>query len=274
MSTALTTVATAAPSTALEPTTIDQAFWLAQQLLKSGLLGKAIQKPEAAFAVILAGRELGLTAMQSLRSLHLIEGKPTLSADLMVALVKRSPLCKSFKLVESTGERATYEANREGEGVTRMSFTIEEAKAAGVTGKDNWKKYPAAMLRARCIAALARVVFPDLLLGVYENDELAPASNNMPSVSVQATATVLPLSVVAEPEPIAPPAAEAAGDAVALWSQRLLDAEADGLEAVEGVRAQCKAEVTDSMELNSIGMTYTQIKKRLNPQFAAATGPK
>lgn len=266
MSTALTTTATAAPSTALEPTTIDQAFWLAQQLLKSGLLGKAIQKPEAAFAVILAGRELGLTAMQSLRSLHLIEGKPTLSADLMVALVKRSPLCKSFKLIESTGDRATYEANREGEGVTRMSFTIDEAKAAGVTGKDNWKKYPAAMLRARCIAALARVVFPDLLLGVYENDELAPASNNMPSVSVQATATVLPLSAL--------PAAEEFGDDSAphldglVWSDRLRSAE--DIDELEVIRASCKQVVTDQAQLLELGAVYAARKRELQAPQAVA----
>lgn len=266
MSNALTTTATAAPSTALEPTTIDQAFWLAQQLLKSGLLGKAIQKPEAAFAVILAGRELGLTAMQSLRSLHLIEGKPTLSADLMVALVKRSPLCKAFKLIESTSERATYEANREGEGVTRMSFTIEEAKAAGVTGKDNWKKYPAAMLRARCIAALARVVFPDLLLGVYENDELAPASNNMPSVSVQATATVLPLSALPAAEEDQP--VEIRSGVVAEWGDRLRSAQ--DLDELEVIRASCKQVVTDQAQLLELGTVYTSRKRELQAPQAVA----
>ncbi len=257
MSTAMTT--TAAPSTALEPTTIDQAFWLATQLLKSGLLGKAIQKPEAAFAVILAGRELGLTAMQSLRSLHLIEGKPTLSADLMVALVKRSPLCKSFKLIESNDKIATYEADRAGEGVTRMSFTIDEAKAAGVTGKDNWKKYTAAMLRARCIAALARVVFPDLLLGVYENDELAPASNNMPSVSVQAT--VLPLSALPAAEEDQP--VEMRSGVVAEWSDRLRSAQ--DIDELEVIRASCKQAVTDQAMLLEIGAVYAQRKKELVP---------
>jgi hypothetical protein len=70
---------------------------------------------------------------------------------------------------------AKYETYREGEGVTPMTFTIEEAQAAGVAGKDNWRKYPKAMLRARCIAALARTVYPDLLAGVYETEELETA---------------------------------------------------------------------------------------------------
>lgn len=165
---------TSSASTALEPRSVEEAFYLAQKLVASGLLGKSIQKPESALAVVLTGRELGLTAMQSLRSIHIIEGKPTLSADLMVALVKRSPACRYFKLVESTSKVAKYETYREGEGVTAMSFTIEQAQAAGVTGKDNWKKWPDAMLRARCIAALARAVYPDMLAGVYETDEIQP----------------------------------------------------------------------------------------------------
>lgn len=159
-------------STALEPNSLSEAMTLATKLVQSGLLGKNVTKAESALAVILTGRELGLTAMQSLRSIHVIEGKPSLSSDLMVALVKRSPKCKYFKLIESTAKAATYETDREGEGVTRMSWTIEQAASAGMAGKDNWKKYPDAMLRARCIASLARAVYPDLLAGVYEENEI------------------------------------------------------------------------------------------------------
>jgi len=61
-----------------------------------------------------------------------------------------------------------------------MSFTIEQAQRAGVTGKDNWKKYPEAMLRARCISALARAVYPDVVLGIYETDELEPVHTSRP----------------------------------------------------------------------------------------------
>jgi hypothetical protein len=165
-------LATIPASTALEPQSINEALAVAGHLAKSGVLGRAVQKPEAALAVIMAGRELGLTAMQSLRSLHVIEGKVTLSSDAMLALIKRSPACKRFALVESTAKLATYETERVGEGVTRMTFTIDEAKTAGLTSKDNWTKYPAAMLRARCIASLARAVYPDVLMGVYEEDEI------------------------------------------------------------------------------------------------------
>ena len=170
-------------NTALEPSSFNEALVMAGHLCRSGVLGKAVTKPEAALAVILAGRELGLTAMQSLRSLFIFEGKIGMYADLMLALVKRSTVCKSFRLVESTAKIATYETDRDGEGKTKMSFTIEEAVTAGVAGKDVWKKFAPAMLRARCISALARAVYPDLLMGVYDPDELQERSTSPLSVS-------------------------------------------------------------------------------------------
>lgn len=157
---------------ALEPRDVGEALVMATKLVASGLLPKTISRPEAAFAIILAGRELGLPAMQSLRSIHIIEGKPVLSADLMAALCKRSPDCALFRLVESTDKIATYEAQRTGEAsATRMSYTIDQAAAAGLVGKDNWKRHTAAMLRARAASAISRAVFPDLLVGCYSDDE-------------------------------------------------------------------------------------------------------
>ena len=178
---------------AFEPPGIPEAVKLAQILVASRLLPRAISTPEAAVTVIMAGRELGLTAMQSLRSIHIIEGKPTMSADLMVALVKRSPVCRHFSLVESTAERATYETQRRDDpSPTRLSFTMAEAQAAGVATKDNWRKFPAAMLRARAASALVRAVYPDVLLGVYDSDS---------GELEDATPAPAPVIVEAVPEP-------------------------------------------------------------------------
>jgi len=153
------------------------AYRLAEILAASKLLPRALSNnPEGVFTVIAAGRELGLTAMQSIRSIHVFDGKPILSADLMLALCLRSAVCERFQLIESTDKVATYEAKRAGQEPVRMSWTIEQAKVAKLTSKDNWQCHPAAMLRARCIAATARAVFPDLMLGVYETDEIAPAT--------------------------------------------------------------------------------------------------
>jgi hypothetical protein len=159
---------------AFEPGSFAEGMQVARALVESRLF-PTIKTPEAAFAIIATGRELGLSMMQSLRGLHVIEGKPTLSADAMAGLVKsRRDVCAYFRMVESSDRIATYETLRAGEpSPTRMSFSWEDAQRAGATGKDNWKKYPAAMLRARCITALARAVYPDLLMGVYEPEELS-----------------------------------------------------------------------------------------------------
>jgi hypothetical protein len=174
--------------TALEPHNFAEAEALATKISQANL-GAATAHAPKVLAVVLAGRELGLTAMQSIRSIHLIEGKVTLSADLMVALCKRSRDCKFFRLVKSDATIATYETEREGEGKTPMSFTIEEAKAANLTGRDNWKKYPAAMLRARCSAALARAVYPDLMVGIYDPEEISEGASVPAAVVVTSTAT-------------------------------------------------------------------------------------
>lgn len=130
------------------------------------------QSPANLVVIMMTGAELGMSPMQAVRSIHLIEGKPTLSADAIAALCMRHrDVCEELTLVESTDTKATYRAKRAGasQPVT-LSFTIEQAGKAGLAGRGNWAKYPAAMLRARCIAAICRAVFPDLVAGLYEAD--------------------------------------------------------------------------------------------------------
>ena len=178
--TAIATVGqmTAAPTTGevFAPRTMAEAWKLAQTFHASGLLPRGIASPEAAFTIIATGAELGLSPMASLRSIHVIEGKPVLSAALIAGIVQRRPdLCEGFALVESSDTIATYETTRRGQTPVRMSFTIEQAQRARLTDKDNWKKYPHAMLRARASAELARAVYPDVVGGLYDPDEIPGA---------------------------------------------------------------------------------------------------
>lgn len=156
----------------IAPKDLNESKALSKDLAASALMPVALRKkPEDVLAIVLTGAELGLAPMQAVRGIHIISGKVSLSADLMGALVKRSQVCEYLQLVESTDAIATYRTKRKGEpGETTISFTIEQAKAAGLLHGDNWKKYPAAMLRARCLAAICRAVYPDLCLGVYDSD--------------------------------------------------------------------------------------------------------
>lgn len=156
---------------------VDMTTWQAMRsqtevLVQSGFLPKAVDTVEKALAIALKGRELGLPMMQSITSIHVIDGKPSISAELMAALVFQRLPGAVLQCVETSNLKATYEAGRPGQKLLRMSFTMDDAKSAGVTGKDNWRKYPAAMLRARCCSAICRVVFPDAIMGVYTPDEL------------------------------------------------------------------------------------------------------
>lgn len=159
-----------------EPQSAGQAWSRAKLLVASGVLPRAVKTPAAAFAIMARGRELGLTMMQSFGAIHVIEGKPTLSADLMVALVKRGQKSKYFRVVESTNEKCTCETWRvDDPEPTRLTYSLDDAKIAGLLGKDNWKHYPRAMLRARCKSELARMVYEEELMGIYMPDEVEEA---------------------------------------------------------------------------------------------------
>lgn len=157
----------------LEPQDTDAAIRLAERLATSGLVPKSMRgRPDDVLLTMMTGAALGVPAVRALSTVHVVEGKPVLSADLMLGLAMRHPACEYVQLVESSATRCLYEAKRRGQpSPTKLEWTIEQARAAGLIAKDNWKKYPDAMLRARCAAAIVRAVFPDVLAGVYEHDE-------------------------------------------------------------------------------------------------------
>lgn len=162
--------------TIITPKSIEEAERLSKTLSTSQLLPEGLRgKPGDVLATVLAGAELGLAPMQSIRGIQIIKGKPTLAADTMGALVKRRrDVCEFLVLVESTATKATYSAKRVGDPKeTVLSFTIEDAKMAGLVSQGGmYTKYPAQMLRARCLSGICRAVFPDLVLGLYDPEEL------------------------------------------------------------------------------------------------------
>lgn len=165
----------------------EEAAWVVLQrqckaFVASGYLPAHITKnatPEVAIARALTiatkGRELGIPPLQAFSSIYLVEGKPALAAELMLALIYAK--CRGAQVTyltppEKANEEATFEFVRPGGKPQVFRFTMEDAKRAGVAGKDNWRKYPAAMLRARCVSAGARAVFPDAIMGCYTPEEL------------------------------------------------------------------------------------------------------
>jgi hypothetical protein len=144
----------------------------AVEILKSGYLPTAIKTPEQVTVIILKGRELGIPPMQSLSHIHVINGKPTMSAELMLALIlQKHPQTKiSFPI--RTNKEVQCKVVRDGQ-VSLFGFSMDDATAAGLLSNPSWKKYPRAMLHARCVSEMARSLFPDAIAGVsYTPEEL------------------------------------------------------------------------------------------------------
>lgn len=146
---------------------------ISQSASKSGLFKIS---PDAALAICLKGRELNIPPMQALSHVNIIEGKACLSAELMHALVlKACPDC-TITIVETSNERCEIHARRSKENeFSKFCFTMKDAEQAQLLGKMNWRKYPRAMLRSRCMSEMCRSVFPDALVGAsYTPEELEP----------------------------------------------------------------------------------------------------
>lgn len=160
----------------LMPQTQEAKFQMASVLAKSGLIPQGLNTPEKVFVALQWGHELGLSPMVAVNNVAVINGKPTLSADIMSAVVKRSPEYGGIKWIEMSDKKAECEITRilpNGEKeVQRSCFTIEDAQNAGLAGRDVWKKYPKRMLKHRCLSYGLKDMFPDLLAGLYDPEEM------------------------------------------------------------------------------------------------------
>jgi hypothetical protein len=160
------------PRFSLTPTSIDEAMRFADMLSKSALVPKDYQGNPANCVIAMQwGMEIGLQPLQAMQSIAVINGRPAIWGDAMIALVKGSGLLES--IVEDVGDTAaTCTVKRRGEGEVSRSFSMEDAKKAGLAGKQGpWAQYPKRMLQMRARAWALRDVFPDVLRGVFVAEE-------------------------------------------------------------------------------------------------------
>ena len=156
----------------LEPTNQDGAWRAARIAFESGLFS-GHRNRESVYMAIVAGRTYNLSMVQALTSIHIIKGKPSPSAGLLHALCLKHPKCLYFQLVELTEDHATYTSHRDGNPTpTTITYTMADADRAGLTGKDNWRTDPKAMMCARAVSKLAKIDYPDATHGLYIADEL------------------------------------------------------------------------------------------------------
>lgn len=161
------------PDPTLSMDTLRAQMEAAKRFVDSGLLPDGVNTPQKALVVMTAGRELGVPATYALRNIHVVKGKPTCSAELMLALVRRAYGPSAIRVSATSNTACTVQYREQGwDGISEYSFTIEDARTAGVAGSTTWKNFPAAMLRARCISAVVRFAFPECISGLYTPEEL------------------------------------------------------------------------------------------------------
>lgn len=147
----------------------------ADDVITSGLAPASLRTPGAVLVCLQMGQELGLAPMQALRSIHVIDGRQALSADLQAALVRRHG--GKIRIPESSTETCTVEVERDGEVYT-VTWTLADADRAGLLVSDkgkekkNWARYPRQMLRARALAEACRLAYQDVLAGIFAEEEL------------------------------------------------------------------------------------------------------
>lgn len=161
----------------LMPVKFGDRYKMAQILAASNLMPANLKTPEQLTVALQWGYELGLSPMVSINNIAVVNGRPTLSTDIMHAVARRSPEyagCKWVRQDDRVAECIIYRKTATYTEEVRGFYSIEMAAAAGLTNKDNWKKYPARMLKHRALSYALRDAFPDVLAAIYTEEELEP----------------------------------------------------------------------------------------------------
>jgi hypothetical protein len=151
-----------------------QAALVAQSLAKTSFVPASLRgKPDDITAAILAGQELGMKPMATLKSIDVIQGTPALRAHAMRAIVQSHG--HEIELVESTPALCRMRGRRKGsEAWQEVTWDLPRAELMQLTGKAEWKKQPQTMLVARATGEICRLIASDVLHGMpYAAEELA-----------------------------------------------------------------------------------------------------
>lgn len=163
---------------------------MAEQVAKSGLV-PGVDSAAGVITLMQTGRELGIEGMAAIRGIHIIQGRPTPSAALIDALIRRDHGGGALRITELTAKSCTVRYRRrewQPDEWDELTYTIDDAKQAGyLTGpnKHNWNSKPKNMLRARAISEVARMAFADSLMGMYSGVDAGPMIEMTPDERMQ-----------------------------------------------------------------------------------------
>ena len=176
----------------LSPRNFEQALTFSEYLAESDMVPNDFKgKPGTCLIAMQWGAELGLKPLQALQNLAVINGRPALWGDAVIALVRSSPLCE-FVIETDDGHTATCRVKRRGEPEQFRTFSMDDARTAGLQGKQGpWVQHPKRMRQMRARAFALRDVFPDVLRGLSIAEEamdVPPVEKHMGAADVVQTA--------------------------------------------------------------------------------------
>lgn len=266
-----TEISTHRASTGLALQSFDDAFRFSKMVAASEFAPKDFKgKPESCMLAIQHGSEVGLSPMQSLQSIAVINGRPTIWGDAALALVQSSPVCEYVKeYVEGQGDNLTAvcEAKRRGYPAPTVSrFSMADAKRAGLAGKSGpWSQYPERMLALRARGFALRNAFADALRGLITAEE----AQDYPQPTVASEPIVVRPKFDDEPRPakvVLSPKAKQEPQRTRAEAGRLAISAASTIEACEALRSKLDTyanagEITDAefAELTKLLMGKVEI---------------
>jgi len=171
--------------------TVDDAWFAAQMIHRSGYAGKSNDTPAKCFAAIMLGKRLGVDPFTAVNRIAVINGLPSVWGDLAIGLVQRSGLLDDFEESEvGEGEALTAVCRLKRKGIPTEyvgRWSVRDNKTAGLEGRNVHKNFPKRMRQMRARGFALRDAFADILGGLYLAEELiglSPAA--MHSMSVEA----------------------------------------------------------------------------------------
>jgi hypothetical protein len=202
-------------------------------------------KPELCFLAMQHGGEVGLSPMQSLQSIAVINGRPSIWGDAALALVQACPVCEYVReYLEGEGDNLTAvcEAKRQGyPAPTTVRFSVADAKKAGLWGKTGpWTQYPSRMLQLRARGFALRNAFADALRGLVTAEEAQDYPTQPEPVVVRPKFTDEPKATVVKLKADQPATASDA-----LGNARLAVSKADNLTALNRLRTLVAQRLTE-----------------------------
>ncbi len=164
----------------LQPQSMQEAIQFSEILSKSAMVPRDFQgKPANVLVAVQWGMELGLQPLQALQNISVINGRPSVYGDALLAMVRADSRCVGVnEYIEGEGDDRTAvctvkrKHGGEIEEITR-TFSVTQAKQAGLWSKTGpWKSYPERMLQHRARGNALRDGFPDVLAGMSVYEEL------------------------------------------------------------------------------------------------------